>query len=102
MRRIEMVALLEHLKLEIWEDPAESGGDRAVLVWVAQRAEREVDGAIEPGQRVTVKFVRLKRLQERPDPAGTLRHPGRRITRRWWRQLNSRLDAESHERTHEL
>jgi hypothetical protein len=58
MRRIEMMSLLEHLELEVWEDPAEPGADLAELVLVAQPAECEVDGAVEARQRIAVEVVR--------------------------------------------
>lgn len=42
-----MVALLEHLELEVSEHSAESFRDLRVLVRVAESAEREEDRAIE-------------------------------------------------------
>src|SRR6185503_11999509 len=100
--RVEMVPFLEDLESEVREDFAEPAGDLAELVGVAQLAQGEVDRAIEARQRPTIEVIGPKRLHERADPARTLRHPGRRIPRRWWGQLDSRPDVASHERTHEL
>src|SRR6266550_6601094 len=102
MRRVEVVSLVEFLELEVWEDTAEPGCDRPILVGVTQPAKREVDRAVKACQRIAVELVRLEGLHERPDPARTLCHPGRRVSRRWWGQLDSRLDAEPHEGAHEL
>src|SRR6188474_1938237 len=102
MRRVEVVSLLEYLEFEVWEDTAEPGCDRLILVGVAQPAKREVDRAVKACQRIAVEFVRLEGLHERPDPARTLCHPGRRVSWRWLGQLYSRLDVEPNERAHEL
>ena len=55
MRRVEVMSLLEHLEPEVWKDPIEPSGDLAELVGVAERTEREVDGAIEACQRRAVR-----------------------------------------------
>ena len=55
MRWVEVVSLLEHFQLEVWEDPTHQGGDLAVLVGVAASAQSEVDGAIEACQRSAIK-----------------------------------------------
>jgi hypothetical protein len=60
MRRVEVVPLVEHFELEVWEGMAEPGCDRPVLVGVAQSAKRKVDRAIKARQRVAVEFVRLE------------------------------------------
>src|SRR5206468_1712386 len=101
MRRIEMMPLLEHLELKVGEYPAEPVADLAELVLVAQPAECEVDGAVEALQGISVEVVRPERLHERADPAGALRHPGRRFPRRRWRWLHSLLHVEPHELAHE-
>src|SRR5256885_998284 len=102
MRRGEVGLVVEFLELEVWEETAESGFDRPLLGGVTQPAQREVDRAGKACQRIAVELVRLEGLQERPDPARTLCHPGRRVSWRWWGQLDSRLDAEPHEGAHEL
>src|SRR6266849_350702 len=102
MRRVEVVSLPEYLELEVCEDTAKPGCDRPELAGVAQPAKREVDRAVKACQRVAVELVRLESLHERPDSAGALCHPGRRVSCRWWGQLYSRLHVESHERAHEL
>jgi hypothetical protein len=45
--RVEVVALLEDLQLEVREGAAEPLRDLSVLVRVAEPAEREVDGPVE-------------------------------------------------------
>ena len=102
MRRVEVMPLFEHLELEVREDPAEPHGDLAELVGVAQPAESEVDGPIEGCQRIAVEVVRPKRLHERSDPAGPLRHPGRRLPRRRWRWPDPRPQVKSDELAHHL
>ncbi len=54
MRRVEVVVPLEDLEREVREDAVEPLRDFAVLVRVAQAAEREVDGLLEAAQRVPV------------------------------------------------
>lgn len=79
MRRVKVMSLLEHLKSEVWEEPAEPSRDLAELVGVTHPPKREVDGMIEAGQRIAVEIVGPERLHERSYPARTVRHPGRRI-----------------------
>src|SRR6185312_5103991 len=87
MRRVEVVALLEHLELEVGKDPSESSTDLAKLVGVAQSTKREVDGPIKAFERRAVEVVRLERLHERSDATRALRHPVGRIPRRRWRKF---------------
>jgi hypothetical protein len=45
--RIEVVATLEHLELEVPKHTAETIRDLFVVIRIAERTEREVDGSIE-------------------------------------------------------
>ena len=52
VRWVEVVPPLEHLELEVREHSAQPLRDLPVLVRVAERAEGEVDGAIETAQGI--------------------------------------------------
>src|SRR5215218_4063688 len=57
VRRVEGVPFLEDLEREVVEDVGEPLGDLAVLVRVAETAEREVDGPFEGAQGLAVERV---------------------------------------------
>ena len=97
-----MVSLLEHLKCEVVEGPREPLGELPVLVGVAESAEREVDRALEPTQRLPIEVVSLERAHERADAGRALRHPGRRRAGRRGRRLETGAKLQPHECVHEL
>ena len=100
--RVEVVALLEHLELEVREHSAQTFRELPVLVRVAESAEREVDRAIETAEGLAVDVAPLERATERADPCRTLGHPGRRFAgRRRWR-LDARLELQPREGLHQL
>ena len=56
VRRVEVVAFLEHFEREVGEHASEALGDPRVMVGIAEAAEREIDGTLEPAKRVEVKL----------------------------------------------
>jgi hypothetical protein len=100
--RVEVVALLENLKLEVREHPTETFRDLSVLVRVAKSAEREVDRAIETAEGLTVDVAPLERPLDCSDPCRTFGHPGRRVAGLRRRERDTRFDPQPHEGRHEL
>jgi hypothetical protein len=100
--RVEVVALLEDLKLEVPKDYVQTFRDLPVLVGVAKGAEREVDRAIETAKGLAVDVAPLECAEDRTDPCRTVGHPGRRVARRRRRERDTRLQPQPHEGRHDL
>jgi hypothetical protein len=65
--RVEVVALLEDLELEVPKHTAEALRDLLVMIRVAECAEREVDGSVETLERLSVDAVSLEGVLDRAD-----------------------------------
>src|SRR5687767_6710796 len=102
MRRVEVVALLEHLELEVREHVAQTLRDLFVLIRVAESAEGEVDRTVEAPEGIAVDLARLECAADRADACWTIRHPWGRVAGRWWGKGGTRLDGKPHEGGHEL
>ena len=61
---VEMVALRKPLEREVGEDRSEPSGHSAVVVGVAEAAEREVDRTIEGSQGSEVEIAAVERVDE--------------------------------------